>query len=610
MVLGMVSRCCLFLFFLGLLGPGRDVHGEDMFSTGNMEWSLDAKGTLQTKDWPLVYALRLQLSVDKQQGKEEREAPKKPAKETPARPELRYGSDRSVTLLCMDAAGKAVTHMLVRSLRFDAERQAVRVLDIITSTVDQDLYLGVLYDTLWQPDIVPKLARPRIINFSEAKKNVCAVAMAATDAELPLFIGLFGEVRKGWKFNLKTSPGELTWKFEGVLKAKQRVALVHWLTFPKDLKKEALDLLRDNFVVDGMPKDESLSEQVFKELINHPISITKAPPAAPGEATGLSFLEQFCATLQVERSSDADHLLLDGGAMIEGEFKADALSLEGRDLVVADIAAIQSGKGTRAVRVFLRDGSVQRGLLTWKAARFESEALGTITLKADQPGQIVMRRAGHDGRLAGKPVAWMADGPLGQVLPVMKWPEQPLRCRWLGGEMALAWSDIRSIRALPTPALEHEVQLTDGSRVRGWLELAGAALPMTECAALAGSPVDLLALLAEKTPELASIAAASVLIEDGSVIAGEMGAPSLSWQTKDGVVTMKAADVVELRRLPEVDASGLGAVFEITIHQGGKHMGRPRDAALLWKRGAEVLRLPWPLIQGIKPAPNRPAPKS
>jgi hypothetical protein len=89
-----------------------------------------------------------------------------------------------------------------------------------------------------------------------------------------------------------------------------------------------------------------------------------------------------------------------------------------------------------------------------------------------------------------------------------------------------------------------------------------------------------------------------------------MGAPSLSWQTKEGVVTMKAADVVELRRLPEVDASGLGAVFEITTHQGGKHMGRPRDAALLWKRGAEVLRLPWPLIQGIKPATQEPAPKS
>lgn len=610
MVLGMVSRCCLFLFFLGLLGPGRDVHGEDMFSTGNMEWSLDAKGTLQTKDWPLVYALRLQLSVDKQQGKEELEAPKKPAKETPALPELRYGSDRSVTLLGMDASGKSVSYIVARSLRFDAGHQAVRVLDIITSTVDQDLDLGIEYGTRWRPDIVPKMSSPRAITFSAPKKNACAVAMASSDADLPLFVCVFGEAGKGWKHSLKSYQDELTWQFEGVLKAKQRVALIHWLTFPKDLKKEALELLRDNFVVDGMPKDESLSEQVLKELINHPISITKAPPAAPGEATGLPFLDSFSAVLKVERSMKTDHLLLDGGAMIEGEFNADALSLEGRDLVVADIAAIQSGPGTRAVRVFLRDGSVQRGLLTWKAARFESEALGSITLKAEHPGQIVMRRADHDGRLAEKPVAWMADGPLGQVLPVMKWPEQPLRCRWLGGEMALAWSDIRSIRALPAPALEHEVQLTDGSRVHGWLEFTGVALPMTECAAWAGSPLLLMALLEGKTPELKSIASASVLIEDGSVIAGEMGAPSLSWQTKEGVVTMKAADVVELRRLPEVDASGLGAVFEITTHQGAKHMGRPRDAALLWKRGAEVLRLPWPLIQGIKPATQEPAPKS
>jgi len=328
------------------------------------------------------------------------------------------------------------------------------------------------------------------------------------------------------------------------------------------------------------------------------------------EAVPLPFLEQFCATLKVGRSADADHLLLNGGAMIEGEFKAESVSLGGRDLSVEDIAAIQSGQGTRAMRVFLRDGSVLRGLLSWKEARFESEALGYITLKADQPGQIVMRRAGHDGRLSGKPVAWMADGPLGQVLPVMKLPEQPLRCRWLGGEMMLAWSGIHSVRILAAPALEHAVQLTDGSHVRGWLEFTGAALPMTECAAWAGSPADLMVLLEGKTPEPPRIAGASVQIQGGSVIAGGMDQPSLSWQTKEGVLAMETADVVELRRLPEADASGLGAAFEITTQQGAKYMGHPCDAALLWKRGAEVRRLPWPLIQGIKPAPNEPAPKS
>lgn len=328
------------------------------------------------------------------------------------------------------------------------------------------------------------------------------------------------------------------------------------------------------------------------------------------EAVPLPFLEQFCATLQVERSSDVDHLILDGGVMIEGEFKAKSVSLGGRDLSVEDIAAIQSGQGTQAVRVYLRDGSVLRGPLSWKEARFESETLGAIRLKADHPGQIVMRRADHDGMLSAKPLAWMADRLHGQVMPVMKPPEQPLRCRWLGGEMMLAWSGIQSIRALPAPALEHEVQLADGSRVRGWLELAGVALPMTECAALAGSMAELLALLEGKTPEPPVITGAFVQIEGGSVIAGEPGQPSLPWQTKEGMVTMKAADAVELRRLPEEAASGLGAVFEITSHQGAKYTGRPCDAVLLWKRGTEVLRLPWPLIQSLNHARMEPAPKS
>lgn len=161
----------------------------------------------------------------------------------------------------------------------------------------------------------------------------------------------------------------------------------------------------------------------------------------------LPFLDSFCAALEVERTAHSDHLLLDGGAMIEGEFKAYGLSLDGRDLSVEDIAAIQSGQGTHAVRVFLRDGSVLRGLLTWKVAHLQSETLGSIALKSDHTGQMVMRLANHDGKLTEKPVAWMADRLLGQVLPLMKLPEQPLRCRWLGGLLCLR--EGTRVRVLP-----------------------------------------------------------------------------------------------------------------------------------------------------------------
>jgi hypothetical protein len=611
MVVKMSSWRCFFVLFLSFLGPGRTVCGEDLFSTGSMEWSVDAKGTLQTKDWPLVHALRLQLSRPKEKATEAAETPKTADKEPPALPELRYGSDRSVTLLGMDASGKSLSHMISRSLRFDPGCQAVRVLDIITSSVDHDQDLGVEYDTRWQPGIVPKLSKPRAITFSGPDKAACGVAMTASDANLPVYVCMFGQAVKGWKHSLTSYQDSLTWKFEGVLKAKQRIALVHWLTFPKNIKTETLDQLRDSFLTDGFPKDDSLSEQVIKELINHPVRVTRKTPAFDsGSVTGLPFLEQFCAELKVERSADADHLLLDGGVMMEGEFKAESVSLGGRDLSVEDIAAIQSLQGTRAVRLFLRDGSVLRGLLSWKAARFESEALGSITLNAAQPGQIVMRSADHDGRLAGKAVAWMADGRHGQVLPVMKLPEHPLSCRWLGGEMLLAWSGIHSIRALEAPALEHEVQLADGSCVRGWLEFADEALPLKECAAWAGSPADLMTLLAGQTSEPPKKAGAFVQIQGGTVIAGELGQPSLSWQTKVGELVMKTADVMELSRLPEADASGLGTAFEITTRQGARHLGHPRDAALLWKRGAEVLRLRWHLIQGIQLATKEPAPKS
>lgn len=305
----------------------------------------------------------------------------------------------------------------------------------------------------------------------------------------------------------------------------------------------------------------------------------------------LLFLEKLTTALKLERK--VDQLRLEGGVWMAGRFEAEAVMLGERVLKVEEMAAILGGQGTREARVFLRDGAVLRGRLMWKAARFESEGLGSIALKAESPGDVVLRARESDGQMKLKPVAWMAEAVGGQVLPVMKLPEAPLRCRWLGGEMRVPWAELLSLRALPAPALEHELSFQDGTRVRGWVEL-----PMGECAAWALDAGALMALLEAKVAEPTKLEKTRVTLLDGSILVGGLAGASLPWGMKDGEVAVKAADVAGLRRL-SAGGDDSAALFEITTMSGSKITGRPREAALAWKRGAETLRLPWPLIQDM-----------
>jgi len=320
---------------------------------------------------------------------------------------------------------------------------------------------------------------------------------------------------------------------------------------------------------------------------------------AAAEASRLPFLDKLTAALKLERLTEVDQLRLEGGAWMAGRFEAEAVMLGERVLKVEEMAAILGGQGTREARVFLRDGSVLRGRLMWKEARFASEGLGSIALKAQSPGEVVLRARESDGQMKLKTVAWMAEAVGGQVLPVMKLPEAPLRCRWLGGEMRLPWAELVSLRALPAPALEHELLFKDGTRVRGWVEL-----PMGECAAWALDAAALMALLESKVAEPTKVVKTRVTLQDGSVLVGELTGATLPWWMKDGEVALKAADLAGLRRLRE-GGEDTAALFEITTMMGRKITGRPRDSALAWKRGSETLRLPWPLIQGIQKEVNQ-----
>ncbi len=569
---------------------------DEALSTGDMTWTVDSRGELRTGDWPLVSALSLGIEWKKSDAK--KAGPDSPK---PALPELRYGSDRSATMLGMDHERKNLAQTIQRSVRFDQERHAVRVLDIITSAMDEPQDLILRYQIRWQPTVVPKLTKPRFVSSQADTKLPIGALVATPDSKVPALFLLFGNDAKGWKRKFTDDQDLLGWAYTGVLPARGRVVMLHWLTFTSDVNLAAVSKLIKTLISGGLPMDDSLSDEVMKELANYPIPENATPtqsPAADGSRATLAWVKAFAEASHIERSDDVDHLVIATGTVVKGSFSASKVRLENKggmhELPLAEIAAIRGGPSQS--RVFLRDGTVSTGKLSWESATFQSETLGKLTLKPESLDQLVLRTSTADGAMPFKPAAWICDDAGGQVMAWKSFPSKPLQATWAGGHLTLNWEEILSIHQLPPPALEHELNLKDGSRLHGWIDLTESGLPTSDCAALAGTPDTLLALLEGKAAET-KINGQTLMLADGSVLAGNPAASVLRWITKDGEIQTKSTDLVQIKRSATTDA----LLYELETSTGTHLSGQPAEPALDWKHGSRTISVPWRLITELKP---------
>ncbi len=569
---------------------------DEALSTGDMTWTVDSRGELRTGDWPLVSALSLGIEWKKSDAK--KAGPDSPK---PALPELRYGSDRSATMLGMDHERKNLAQTIQRSVRFDQERHAVRVLDIITSAMDEPQDLILRYQIRWQPTVVPKLTKPRFVSSQADTKLPIGALVATPDSKVPALFLLFGNDAKGWKRKFTDDQDLLGWAYTGVLPARGRVVMLHWLTFTSDVNLAAVSKLIKTLISGGLPMDDSLSDEVMKELANYPIPENATPtqsPAADGSRATLAWVKAFAEASHIERSDDVDHLVIATGTVVKGSFSASKVRLENNggmhELPLAEIAAIRGGPSQS--RVFMRDGTVSTGKLSWESATFQSETLGKLTLKPESLDQLVLRTSTADGAMPFKPAAWICDDAGGQVMAWKSFPSKPLQATWAGGHLTLNWEEILSIHQLPPPALEHELNLKDGSRLHGWIDLTESGLPTSDCAALAGTPDTLLALLEGKAAET-KINGQTLMLADGSVLAGNPAASVLRWITKDGEIQTKSTDLVQIKRSATTDA----LLYELETSTGTHLSGQPAEPALDWKHGSRTISVPWRLITELKP---------
>ena len=190
----------------------------------------------------------------------------------------------------------------------------------------------------------------------------------------------------------------------------------------------------------------------------------------------------------------------------------------------------------------------------------------------------------------------------------MYWPParpRGRRLRWAGGQWDLPWDDVYGIRQLPLPDLGQEVALKDGSRIRGWVLPSAAAPELASCLIYSANWTAFTeALENEETPPLPT--ARQLRTSDKSLIIGGWGQDEVAVASPTGTLRVPVSDIRRIQIEPDISEGPVSV--EITTAQGSVIRGIAGEDALLWKHGAMVLKLPWPLISDIV-IPETPAAK-
>lgn len=579
------------------------VTAQESYSTGAETWAIDSSGTLSSNDWPIQGALQLSLSAAVDEGKP-KEAGGTAEKAAAPLPELQYGSDREVTMLGVieGKSGTKVTNMEKRSVRFDADRRAIRILDVISSNDSNDQKITISYTTRWRPEIVPKLAKPRPFTVGAATASSGALVAVTGDSKLPVLMFIFGAQAKGWTRTVSATPDTLRWEYTGTLAARQRVVLLHWLALTDDAKTATLKTIRESLIQDGMPVDASLNAQVQKELANFPMEIEAGTAKSELAASGLElpFVKALCANLKIERTPDQDHVVLSGGPILKGDFSAGEMRLkthaENRTLLLEDIAAIQGGAGMgRRARVYLRDGTVAGGVLTWKEAAFKDASLGTMKLSPESLDTLILRSSSRDHEPAGFAALWV--GQDGDVHGLPSLPSGMAPLRWAGGELQVPWSQITTLRQRPLPEIGQEIALKDGSRLHAWFSPSAGGSPLSSCSAYATTWNDLMAVLGGGEAPLQVVDSARLQTTDASSLTGAWGQAHLTLATDTGAIELPVSEIQRVTVTARLDDGS--SLLEVATSRGATLRGGATTDGLAWKRGDQVLTVPWPLISEI-----------
>lgn len=303
---------------------------------------------------------------------------------------------------------------------------------------------------------------------------------------------------------------------------------------------------------------------------------------------------------QIELIEAADQWQPNGHSWLQGNWGASDIRLDDLRLKTEEIAAIFSSSSPSRTRVFMRDGKVLLGKLTFQDAYFVSEQLGRVKLSSDHFGNLMLRSRKTD-REDEKVAAWVMDVPSGRIIPMTSLPKTTrLTYQTMWATFPLTWDDIQSVHTKSTAPLVHQLHLKNGSILVGWARWKDAGLPHDTCYAWARQQTQLASLLTG-APESNSPTENGLYLSDGSLIKGTPEDSSTSWLLEKSEIQLPFDHWIQVKKIlkstHENDPQNPAFVIK-TDHQ--TWTVRPQCETLSWRCEGQKLLVPWRDVERIE----------
>lgn len=365
-----------------------------------------------------------------------------------------------------------------RLLRFDRERQAVRVLDTFTAasgvgrTVRVDLRTTYPFgwQTLHGTDGALLSAEPALALGDEHDGLV--VRFSPTDGRHDTVLvtgrgGASGPPRLLSSGNQR----QLTLSYELELAPGESLSLLHWISQRNLPEAGGFAAALGDLVQRGRLVRPQLSAAEAELVANFPADAIPEETAPPARARELVALNETTDRLGIQRRSgdllwtSASNQAL-GRVESDGELSVQAAHLGEQRVAIEDVAALRGGAGVgRRPLVFLRDGRVFAGAFETEGLRFAPEGGGEPQpLDPERLNLVLMRASAGDGVVPDGAEAFLRliDGT---VLALAGGAGIDLKTVSMLGAREVSLSEIGEIGYLTRPLPSHRLVMEDGSRL-------------------------------------------------------------------------------------------------------------------------------------------------
>lgn len=554
---------------------------------------------------------------------------------------------------------------VVRHMRLDPKRRAVRILDVFTNSESQERTIRIDYQTYLSErggtrfgGVLNQAGESREYGNGVPDDTVTALIFAERQdsSALPLFV--WGQSGARWPVSVQDISSNVSLSYEGTVPANGKVALLHWVAVAGQDKSVKIERTSDLFWRDGRLIDPMVPPDIAPLVVNFtPESLKASAPTADTTsalASGrLIHLEELCGKLSVSR--DAKDVLWMGkdeqfsgtltGSAVQLRNSSSSTSGNGNDnddraieIPLADIAGIRGGGGRgREHRVYLRNGAVLTGRASLKDCRLAGE-LGDLTLDADALELLLMRVTSADGKAPPAAIAFaeLQNGALywlGRQGEGSAGLGAEVQLVTVFGSLPLSLNEIWSLERRTEPPFNLVTILPDGSRIHGVARQPALPLPVLGVdGKVASTQV--------RTAELVRFGAGELLsremalpdsnagagdkgatnasdkakteppprycwLRDGSLLVGTIASPALSLRTGGNEVELKTEDILRMT----FDTAN-GNLANIELRSGAKMQGELVSESVEWQLGSRKITLPVGWLQEVMrkdpPAPPEP----